>query len=163
MERIIRKATAADLSVINNIYNHYVLNSTCTFQTEVETVPDRMEWFQSHGNEYPIIICEVNKEILGWASLSPFHKRQAYRPTVENSVYIRSDSLRRGLGAFLLKELIELARNIGYHSVIGKIAEDQQASVVLHEKFGFQKVAHLKEVGFKFNKRLDVVYYQFLL
>jgi L-amino acid N-acyltransferase len=160
MERIIRKATEDDLKIINDIYNRYVLNSTCTFQTEIESMPDRMQWFQSHGDDYPIIICEANQEILGWASLSPFHKRQAYNPTVENSIYIRSDSLRRGLGASLLKELIERARDIGYRSIIAKISADQQASILMHEKFGFQKVAHLKEVGFKFNKRLDVVYYQ---
>jgi L-amino acid N-acyltransferase YncA len=163
MEKLIRKATENDLNAINDIYNYYVLNSTCTFQTEIETIQDRMNWFQSHGGEYPIIVCEINKEIIGWASLSPFHKRQAYKPTVENSVYISNDNLRKGLGASLLKEIIKLAKNIGYHSIIAKISEDQNASVVLHEKFSFQKVAHLKEVGFKFNKRIDVVFYQLII
>jgi L-amino acid N-acyltransferase len=160
MERIIRKATENDLTAINDIYNYYVLTFPCTFQTEIETMQDRTQWFQFHGDEYPIIVWEVDKEILGWASLSSFQKRQAYKPTVENSIYIRSDSLRKGMGSFLLKELIELAKNSGYRSIIAKISADQQASIVMHEKFGFQKVAHLKEVGFKFNKWLDVVYYQ---
>lgn len=163
MERLIRKATENDLNAINDIYNYYVLNSTCTFQTEVETIQDRMNWFQSHGDEYPIIVCEINKEIIGWASLSPFHKRKAYKPTVENSVYIRNDNLRKGFGTSLSKELIKLAKKIGYHSIIAKISEDQNASVVLHEKLSFQKAAHLKEVGFKFNKRIDVVFYQLII
>ncbi len=163
MKRLIRKATENDLNAINDIYNYYVLNSTCTFQTEIETIQDRMNWFQSHGDEYPIIVYEINKEIIGWASLSPFHKRQAYKPTVENSVYIRNDNLRKGLGTSLLKEIIKLAKKIGYHSIIAKISDDQTASIVLHEKFGFQKVAHLKEVGFKFKEKIDVVFYQLMI
>jgi L-amino acid N-acyltransferase len=163
MERIIRKAAESDLNTINEIYNYYVLNSTCTFQTEIETMQDRRKWFQSHGKDYPIIVVEIEKEIIGWASLSPFHKRQAYRPTVENSIYLRNDHHKRGIGSLLLKELICLAKSIGYHSIIAVIAADQPGSIIIHEKFGFQKAEHLKEVGFKFNRRMDVVYSQLMI
>ena len=163
MEARIRKATEADLNAINDIYNYYVLNSTCTYQMTPETVEDRIKWFSAHGDKYPVIICEINNEIIGWASISPFHKREGYKFTVEDSVYIKNGNHGKGLGSRLLKEIIEMTQSIGYHSIIAGISSDQNVSIILHEKFGFKKVAHLKRVGFKFDKWLDVVYYQLLL
>ncbi|MCU0847733.1 MAG: N-acetyltransferase family protein [Spirochaetes bacterium] len=158
-----RNAVKEDLASINDIYNYYVDNSTCTWQTNPEKMEERQAWFDEHTEEYPVIVAESNGKIVGWASISKFKGRDAYKPTVENSIYIRHDSLFRGTGAVLLKELIELAKGAGYHSMIAGISADQKASIVLHEKHGFTKAAHLKEAGYKFNKWLDVVYYQLLL
>ncbi|MBP7735574.1 MAG: N-acetyltransferase [Spirochaetes bacterium] len=162
-EIIIRNALKKDMLAINDIYNYYVQNSTCTYQTKLELIENRYIWFDEHNDYYPIIVAEINNDVIGWASISKFKNREAYKPTVENSIYIRHDKLFNGLGAILLDELIKLSKSNSYHSIIAGISGDQEASIKLHEKFGFTKAAHLKEVGYKFDKWLDVVYYQLLL
>src|SRR5690348_15531780 len=102
----LRAATAADLGAINNIYNYYVLHSTCTYQEEPETLEGRREWFERHGDRHPVIVAEAGGQVLGWGSLSAYHARSAYRHTVENSVYVHHQHHRRGIGSLLLRELI---------------------------------------------------------
>jgi L-amino acid N-acyltransferase len=159
----IRPATVADLEAINAIYNHYVLHSTCTYQTEPETAADRRTWFDRHGPEHPVVVTEVAREILGWGSLSPFHARAAYCHTVENSVYVRHDAQRQGIGSALLKDLIARAGQIGHRTIIGGIDGEQAASIALHARHGFVQVGHLMQVGFKFGRWLDVFYLQLML
>src|SRR5688500_13056965 len=114
----IRIATEADLPAISDIYNYYVLRSTCTYQLEPETLADRQAWFRGHSpDKYPVTVAEENGEIIGWGSLSKFRDRAAYDPTVEASVYIRHDRHRRGIGRAILIDLIERARQIGFHSL----------------------------------------------
>src|SRR5438477_3224947 len=98
----IRLASAADLADINAIYNHYVLHSTCTYQTEPETMEARRAWFEHHGARHPITVAEESGQIVGWGSLSRFHARAAYAQTVENSVYVDHRLHRRGIGRALL-------------------------------------------------------------
>ena len=160
----LRLATEADLSTINEIYNYYVPRSTCTYQLEPETIEDRAAWFRDHpAGKYSVIVAELDGEIVGWGSLSQFRARAAYDPTVEASVYIRHDCHRRGVGRLILSDLIARARVAGFHSIIGGASTDQTASIALQESFGFRQVAHLVEVGYKFGKRLDVVYLQLML
>ena len=163
MDVLIRNALEKDLSSINSIYNYYVECSTCTFQIKAETIEDRKKWFIDHKEGYPVIVAELDNEIIGWASLSGFHKREAYKPTVENSVYVKADKTGIGIGSLLLEELIKRARSYNYHSIIAGISADQKASINLHKKFKFKKAALLREVGNKFNKFLDVAYYQLML
>jgi phosphinothricin acetyltransferase len=158
-----RLATPADLPAINAIYNHYVIHSTCTYQTEPATADERKAWFDAHGSAYPVTVIEDAGEVIGWGSLSKFHQRSAYRPTVENSVYVRHDRLARGIGKLLLEDLIRRAEKQGYHSIMALISADQEASVRLHARFGFITVGNLKEVGRKFDRWLDVVYMQKML
>jgi phosphinothricin acetyltransferase len=164
---LLRLATAADLPAINEIYNYYVPRSTCTYQLEPETIEARQAWFAEHLPErYPVIVAELADSpghIAGWGSLSKFRERAAYAPTVEASVYIRHDRQRRGLGRAILIDLIDRARAAGFHSLIGGASADQTASIALQESLGMQRVAHLKEVGFKFGQWLDVVYLQLML
>ena len=160
----LRLATEADLPAINDIYNYYVHTSTCTYQLEPETIEDRTAWFRDHPpDKYPVIVAEVDGQVIGWGSVSRFRPRAAYSPTVEGSIYIHHDYHRRGLGRLLLGDLIERARQAGFHSMIGGASADQTASIALQESFGFQRVAHLVEVGYKFGQRLDVVYLQLML
>jgi L-amino acid N-acyltransferase len=159
----IRPATADDLPAINDIYNHYVLHSTATYQEEPEPIEGRRAWFGRHGAAYPVIVAVLDGMVVGWGSLSPFHVRSAYRRTVENSVYVRHDLHRRGIGGALLDDLIARARSIGHHTILAIIAAEQAASIGLHEKAGFAQVAHLRQVGFKFGRWLDVVYLQLML
>ena len=159
----IRPATAADLPAINSIYNHFVLHSTCTYQEVPSTADERAAWFAGHGPEHPVTVAELDGEVVGWGSLSRFHARSAYRRTVENSVYIRHDLHRRGLGRVLLEDLIERGKAIGHRTILALIDADQAGSVALHRACGFAPVARLKEVGFKFGRWLDVVYMQRML
>ena len=160
----IRLAVEADLGAINDIYNYYVTRSTCTYQTEPEGMQDRGRWFAGHSASlHPVTVAEVGGEVVGWGSLSPFHRRTAYRHSVEDSVYVRHDVHRRGIGGMLLGDLISRARGVGHHTIIALIDASQGGSVALHARFGFEKVAHLKEVGHKFGAWLDVVYLQLML
>src|SRR5438067_9508283 len=105
MTLLIRDAAVADLTAINDIYNHYGLHSTCTYQEEPETAEERAAWFASHGARHPVTVAVVDGQVLGWGSLSPFQKRAAYRNTVENSVYVHPAHQRRGIGRALLADL----------------------------------------------------------
>jgi phosphinothricin acetyltransferase len=163
MRPLIRDARAEDLGAINAIYNHYVLHSACTYQEEPSTEQERAEWFAAHGPTYPVTVAEVDGVVVGWGSLSKFHPRSAYRKTVENSVYIRHDIQRRGIGSLLLADLIERAKFVGHHSIIAIIDSGQPGSLAIHERFGFEKVAHLRQVGIKFGRWGDVVYLQKML
>jgi len=160
---ILRPATEADLVAINDIYNHYVLHSTCTYQEEPESMEGRRQWFCHHGKKHPIIVAVVDEKVVGWGSLSAYHARSAYRRTVENSVYVHNEHHRCGIGSVLLKELIQCARQLGYHAIIAGIDAEQSASVAIHIKFGFKKVGHLNQIGYKFDRWLDVIYMELLL
>jgi phosphinothricin acetyltransferase len=159
----IRPAAQADLAAINEIYNYYVLNSTCTYQDEPSAQAEREVWFIAHGPQHPVTVAEIDGQVVGWAALSPFHTRSAYRRTVENSIYVRHDRQRQGIGSALLNDSIERARSLGHHTIIAGIDLEQAASVNIHRREGFEQVAHLKQVGFKFGRWLDVLYLQKML
>jgi phosphinothricin acetyltransferase len=161
----LRPATTADLPAINAIYNHYVLHSTCTYQTVPSTEQERADWFAVHGPKHPVIVAvdEASDAVIGWGSLSKFHQRQAYENSVEDSVYLHHECQGRGLGSMVLAELLRLAKDIGHHTVLGGADSEQIASIALHTKFGFEKVSHLKEVGFKQGRWLDVIWMQKML
>jgi len=160
---VIRIARPEDRVAIDTIYAHYVRTSTCTYQEQVESDEARAAWFAAHGPAHPITVLEAAGEILGWASLSPWRERSGYRFAVELSIYLRPESCHLGLGRELLADLIARAEALGYHAILGGISADQAGSIRLHERFGFTRVAHLREVGYKFGRWLDVVYYQRLL
>ena len=163
MAMMIRPATRADLPAINDIYNHYVLHSTCTYQEEPATISERAAWFDAHGPEHPVTVLELDGQIAGWGSLSRFHPRSAYRFSVENSVYVHHELHRRGIGAALLQDLLRRATEFKLHTIIAGIDTEQAPSLALHRRFGFVEVAHLQQVGFKFNRWLDVIYMQRIL
>src|SRR5436190_14493907 len=117
----LRPATSADLPAINDIYNHYVLHSTCTYQTGPSTEQERAEWFAAHGPKHPVIVAVENGVVIGWGSLSRFHPRQAYENSIEDSVYLHHEWQGRGVGSLVLAELLRLANELGYHTVLGGI------------------------------------------
>ena len=163
MQVHIRDAKESDIGSINDIYNYYVLNSTCTAQTEPEPKEGREQWLRDHTGKYMAIVAEWEGQVVGWGSLSKYHRRFAYWPTTEDSIYVRYDMLHRGIGKTVLAELIRRAREKGFHSVMGVISSEQQASIRLHERFGFIEVGHLREVELKFERRLDVTFMQLML
>ena len=160
-ELSLRHAIASDLPAINGIYNHCVLHSTCTYQTEPETPEARADWFARHdAKTHPVIVAERQGSVIGWGSLSRFHPRAAYSRTVENSVYVDEAHQRQGVGFALLEDLIRLARVAGHHTIIAGIDAEQAASVALHARLGFERAAYLSEVGYKFDRWLHVIYMQ---
>ena len=157
----IRPATVTDLAAINAIYNHYVLHSTCTYQLSPSTELERQAWFARHGPAYPVTVAaEPGGMVLGWASLSAFLSRPAYRFTVEDSVYVHPDHLRRGIGRALLVDLLRRADELGYANVIANISADQAPSITVHRELGFVEAGRLVKVGFKFERWLDIVFLQ---
>jgi phosphinothricin acetyltransferase len=159
----LRPASESDLAAINDIYNHYVLHSTCTYQETLEPLEGRREWFRHHGDKHPVIVAVAGGQVIGWGLLSAYHARSAYRHTVENSVYVHHEHHRRGIGSLLLRELIARARGLGHHVIIAGIDGEQAASVALHTRFHFEKVGHFQQVGFKFGRWLDVIYMELKL
>ncbi len=160
---LFRALTPDDLMEINAIYNHYVLHSTCTYQTVPSTADERAQWFAAHGEKHPVIVAELEGKVIGWGSLSKLHARQAFANSVEDSIYLHHEHTGRGIGKKMLVELLRLAKLAGHHTVLGAICSDQAGSIALHEKLGFEKVAHLREVGYKFDRWLDLVWMQKML
>jgi L-amino acid N-acyltransferase len=159
----IRKAVEKDLVAINDIYNFYVAQSTCTFHAEPITAEERLRWFLEHQAPFAVTVAEADGKAVGWGALSSFRPRIGYRYTVESSVYVRQDHQRHGIGLALLTDLIQRAKSGSFHVIVAGISADQEPSIKLHKKLGFVPAAHLREVGFKFDRWLDVVYMQLML
>ena len=159
----IRDIEPADIPAVSEIYNHYVLNSTCTFATEPEGDDYWRDWLAAHKHPYPAIVAVEEGRVIGWGTLSRWNNRCAYRFSAENSVYVRHDCHRRGIGRALLVELIDLARKSGLQSLVAQIADHQAASESLHEALGFRRVGCLEKIGFKFDRWIDVVIWQLRL
>ena len=161
----VRPATHVDLPGILEIYNEAVRNTTATYDYEPRTLEHRIAWFEDHlRNNLPVFVA-VNDErrVAGWSALNRYHDRKGYQFTTENSVYVAADQRGRGLGRRLMGPLIEAARERGLHAILAGIDAQNEASIRLHASFGFVKVAHFKQVGFKFDRWLDVVYMELLL
>lgn len=160
---IIRPAAVSDLPAINQIYNHFVAVSTCTFATQPTSDEERRAWWDIHRERHPVTVAEDDMTVIGWASLSTWNIRCGYRATVESSVYIHADHHRRGVGKALMVDLIERARTIGHHTILAGISADQSPSIALHEALGFERISYFKQVGFKFGRWLDVIHMQRML
>jgi L-amino acid N-acyltransferase len=160
---MIRPAGSTDLARINAIYNYYVAHSTCVWTTVPCSEAERATWYEEHDGSMPVLVAEFGSDVVGWGALGSFRTAYTLAGTLEDSVYVHHDFFRRGIGSRLLTELIAAARRIGLRSILANISADQTPSIRLHEKFGFQKVAHLRQVGQKFNQSFDAVYMQLLL
>lgn len=159
----IRPARLSDAAAIAEIYNEQVLHGTATFDTEPRSLEAQKKWLEAHGEGWPVIVAEDAGKVVGWASLSRWSERKAYDESAENSVYVAKDARGKGLGKALLSALLEEARRKKFHAILARIAEGNPASVKLHESFGFTRVGVLKEIGFKFGRRLDVAILQLIL
>src|SRR5712672_426993 len=161
----VRPATHQDLPQILEIYNEAVLNTTASYDYEPRTIEQRTAWYEERVKEgYAVLVAsETDGRVFGWAALNPFHARIGYRFTSENSVYVAADQRGKGIGTMLMPPLIEAARLRGLRAIIATIDAENEASIRLHARFGFEKVGHFKQVGFKFNRWLDVVYMERLV
>jgi L-amino acid N-acyltransferase YncA len=153
----IRPAGVEDASVIAGIYNHYVEHSTATFDTEPKTAEEHAAWLAEHGDEYPVVVAERGGAVAGWGSLSRWASRCAWRHTVEVSIYVDSDARGSGLGSAIMADLLRRAEALGHHALIGQVVAENEASIALSERHGFERVGLMREVGRKFDRWLDLV------
>ncbi len=162
---VIRDATAADLRGIFAIYNAEVLTGTATWDLEPRTEAEQLAWLKEHALPYCAIVAieDATREVIGYGSLSRYKERPGYRFTVEDTVYVRPDRQRQGVGRALLAELVRRGKAGGYHAMLGRISGDNPASVGLHQALGFVEAGVEREVGFKFDQWLDVVTVELLL
>lgn len=166
----IRAAASSDASAVAAIYNHYVAETVITFEEQpidIGEMARRIEELQSASLPWLVAeekpIAEEDGQIVGYAYAAPWKTRSAYRFSVEITVYVAPGNLGRGIGSMLYSQLFAILQTLGVHAVIGGIALPNEASVALHEKFGLEKVAHFREVGFKFNRWMDVGYWERIL
>jgi L-amino acid N-acyltransferase len=153
---ILRSAALSDAPAIAAIYNEAILTTTATFDTETKSVEDRIQWLAAHDERHPVLVAEVDGQVVGYASLSRWSERRAYDETAETSFYVKSEVRGQGVGRQLKQAILDEARRLGYHSVIARVAQGSEESLHLNLSMGFVLVGTLKEVGWKFGKRLDV-------
>ena len=160
----IRSAVRSDCPGILAIYNDAVLTTTATYDYEPRSLEHRQQWFDDHeqGGFAMCVAVETRTDgaelVVGWSALNRYHDRAGFRFTTENSVYVAASHRGRGIGALLLAPLIPAAKERGLRSIIAAIDAKNEASIRLHARFGFEHVGLFKEVGFKFDRWLDVAY-----
>ncbi len=160
---MVRTLDTKDIPQILDIYNYYVLNSEVTFDDKPFSFDMFFNKVQTIAKDFPFLVFEDNNTILGYAYGSKFRPKPGYNKTVESTVYIKHGEHGKQIGTRLYNELLNRLQKENYHVVMAVLTLPNQISVRLHEKFGFTQVAHLKEVGFKFNKWLDVGFWQLKL
>lgn len=161
---MIRNVTLDDAKKIADIYNFYIKETIITFEYDIvseEDIKKRVEKIQYKG--FPFIVYEKDNEIIGYAYLSNWRERAAYDITLETSVYLDKKEIGSGIGSILYRELIERAYKINTHSLIGVVSLPNIESQKLHQKFGFELVGCFKESGVKFDKLIDVEFWQLIL
>jgi L-amino acid N-acyltransferase YncA len=160
----IRPATAADAEAIARIYNHYIAHTIVTFEEEaVDAAEMARRIADVQAASLPWLVVEDEGGIQGYAYATKWRPRRAYRFSAEVTVYLAPDESGRGLGTLLYTHLIAALRARDFHALIGGIALPNDASVALHEKLGFRKVAHFEQTGFKFDRWIDVGYWELIL
>lgn len=163
MQVLIRPATTADAEATVDIYNVEVATSDVTFDLVARTLDEQRVWLDARSGALEVIVAEIDGRVAGFASLSTYRERAAYRGTVEDSVYVHADARGQGVGKALLTGIVDVASARGFHTVIGRVVGGHDASIALHRAAGFEHVGVEREVGRKFGRWLDVVVMQKLL
>jgi len=155
---LIRDATHADLQAILAIYNDVVTNTTAIYDERVSTFDERQAWFEARRRQgLPVLVAELDHEVVGFSSFGEWRSRWGYRYTVEHSVHVRADCRGRGFGRALIEALFPRAAALGMHMMIGHIDSAATASLRLHEKLGFTPIGTFREVGLLRDGWLSVV------
>jgi len=158
----IRDAIQADFGQITDLYNNIVLHSTATYNDRPATIEERVAWGRARAEQgYPLLVAGSSDRIAGFASFGDFRSWPGYRFTVEGTIHIHPDFRGQGIGTALLKELVARAQVLGKHTMIAGVDSENVASLHFLDRFGFQRVGHLREVGYKFNQFLDLVFLQY--
>ncbi len=157
---MIRKVKISDAREICSIYNHYIENTVITFEEVPLKTSEMAKRIREVGRNHPWIVYVERGHVLGYAYAAKWKTRSAYRHTLESTVYLHHEAIGKGIGTKLYKALLQILKKQGCHAVLGCIAIPNKGSVSLHEKFGFRKVAHFKQVGLKFGRWIDVGYWE---
>lgn len=161
---IIREAVREDIPQMLEIYNDVILNTTAVYNYDPHTLEMRTEWFETKQQQgFPVFIAEENNRVVGFSTIGPFRAWQAYKYTVENSVYVKADCRGKGIGKLLVPPLIDAAKKLGLHAIVAGIDATNDISIALHKQFGFVEVAHFKEVGYKFDRWLDLKFLELIV
>ena len=160
----IRDAVEADLQRITKIYNEVLATSTAIFSDRPVTVEERVDWWKSRLKQgYPVLVATNDGTVVGFATFGDFRSWPGYRFTVEGTIHIDSLVRRQGVGVALLRVLVERAKTAGKHMMIAGVDSVNLASLRFLEGFGFERVGHLREVGYKFDRFLDLIFLQYRL
>jgi len=160
----IRKAIENDLPAMLEIYNDIIINTTAVWQYDTHTLEMRKEWFKTRQEQgFPVFVAEDNGIIVGFSTYGPFRVWQGYKHTVENSVYVASNQRGKGIGKLLMPPLIQAAKQQRIHAIVAGIDAENEVSIKLHLQFGFVEVAHFKEVGWKFDKWMDLKFLELIV
>ncbi len=160
----IREAIEDDLPQKLVIYNDIILHTTAMYDYEPHTLEMRKQWFETKKKQgFPVFVAEEDGKILGFSSIGPFRAWAAYKYSVENSVYVDVAVRGKGIGKLLIPPLIEAAKKLNMHTIIASIDASNEVSLKLHKSFGFEEVAHFKEVGWKFERWLDLKFLQLIV
>ena len=160
---MIRSVRISDAKDIIDIYNYYILNTNVTFEEEELTIKDMEDRIREKTKSHPWIVYEDDNKVIGYAYLSQWHNKAAYKFSNEASIYLDINSRGKKIGIKLYEELLRLAKEYNIHTIVAGITIPNEASIGIHEKLGFEKIAEFKEIGFKNNQWLDVGYWQKVL
>lgn len=164
MEIQIRAYQTTDTQAILDIINFNILHSTALYDYKVRNFEQQKAILEDKTIKgFPVIVAALNDEIVGFGMYSEFRFREAYKFTVEHSVYVSEKHFGKGIGKLVLSNLIQLAKSQGLHTMIGVIDSENQGSILFHEQFGFKKVGVIKESAYKFDRWLDSVFMQLIL
>ncbi len=159
----IRPAERTDAAALGAIYNHYIRTSPATFDTAEKTVAEREAWLGQHGDAHPVLVAESNGAVVGWGALSPWSGRPGWRHTAEVAVYLDPSVTGQGVGPVLLESLVDVARRAGHHVLLSQIVAQNEASLKITERAGFERVGFMREVGWKFDRWIDLVVMELVL
>ncbi len=156
----VRAARPEDSDQIAAIWNHEVLWTDTTTDTEPRDAQAQREWLEGHAGRYPALVAVAGDEVIAYGSLAPYRPKPAFARTVEDSVYVKPGHRGAGLGTLVLRELIRRARAYGCHSILARITSENLASIRLHERHGFSGVGVERQVAFKLGRWHDVTVLQ---
>jgi L-amino acid N-acyltransferase len=158
----IRDAIAVDLESITAIYNQVLMTSTAIYNDKPVSVSDRLNWWHTRREQgYPVVVATEQEDVAGFASFGDFRAWPGYRYTVEHTVHVHPSWRGHGVGTQLVKELISRAQGAGKHVMVGGVDAENLASLRFHERLGFERVAHFREIGHKFGHYLDLIFLQY--
>ncbi|MDJ1485045.1 N-acetyltransferase family protein [Cytophagaceae bacterium YF14B1] len=164
MELTIRDATSDDVPAILSIINHAIAHTTAVYDYQPRSLEVQQAWFdKKQVDNMPVLVADYQGKIIGFGSYGIFRPWEGYRFSVEHSIYVSEESRGKGVGKMLLEVLIDRARKQGFHTMIAGIDAENVVSCELHRKLGFQETGRLKEVGYKFDKWLDLAFMQLYL
>lgn len=160
----IRQATMEDMEGILEIVNHEILHTTVLYHYEKLSLEQQKKWFKRKTEDgMPVLVAELSSKVVGYGTFGIFRPWDAYRFSVEHSIYVHKDYRQRGMGKLLMSRLIDIAKQNGYHTMIAGVDGSSDESLKFHKKFGFEEVGTFKEIGHKFDKWLDLRFLQLFL